>query len=147
MRALRYHGRRDMRLEKVPDPVAGPGELLLRVSVSGVCGTDATEYTSGPHLFWPHDRPHPASGHRGPVIPGHELVGVVEAMGTGVTGFAIGEALASGAGVWCGTCAACRAGRTNGCERYWTVGLQRDGGLAELAAVPARTCAAIAPYG
>lgn len=147
MRALRYHGIRDLRLEDVPAPVAGPGELLLRVSVVGVCGTDAAEYVHGPHLYWPHPQPHPASGHAGPVIPGHELVGVVEAVGAGVSGFAVGDLVASGAGAWCGACAACLAGRTNGCARYWTVGLQRDGGLAELVAVPAQTCVAVAPYG
>ena len=148
MRALRYHGPRDLRLEQVAAPVAGPGELLIRVSVVGVCGTDAAEYVHGPHLYWPHDRPHPASGHHGPVIPGHELVGVVEALGPGVAaaGFAPGDLVASGAGAWCGACAACLAGRTNGCARYWTVGLQRDGGLAELVAVPAQTCVAVAPY-
>lgn len=147
MRALRYHGIRDLRLEEVPAPIAGPGELLIRVSVVGVCGTDAAEYVHGPHLSWPHERPHPASGHRGPVIPGHELVGVVEEVGPGVEGFRPGELVASGAGTWCGECAACLAGRTNGCVRYWTVGLQRDGGLAELVAVPAKTCLAVAPYG
>lgn len=147
MRALRYHGIRDLRLEAIPAPVAGDGELLIRVSVVGVCGTDAAEYVNGPHLFWPHDRPHPASGHRGPVIPGHELVGVVEAVGAGVDGIGVGELVASGAGVWCGECNACLAGRTNGCARYWTVGLQRHGGLAELVAVPAKTCVAVGPYG
>jgi (R,R)-butanediol dehydrogenase/meso-butanediol dehydrogenase/diacetyl reductase len=149
VRALRYHGIRDLRLEEVPAPIAGPGELLIRVSVVGVCGTDAAEYVHGPHLSWPYDRPHPASGHQGPVIPGHELVGVVEAVGSeaAAAGFAPGDLVASGAGAWCGECAACRSGRTNGCARYWTVGLQRDGGLAEFVAVPAKTCVAVAPYG
>lgn len=98
MRALRYHGIRDLRLDDVPAPVAGPGELLIRVSVVGVCGTDAAEYVHRPHLYWPQSQPHAASGHQGPVIPGHELVGVVEAVGAGVVGFAAGRP----GGVGCG---------------------------------------------
>jgi (R,R)-butanediol dehydrogenase/meso-butanediol dehydrogenase/diacetyl reductase len=146
VRAARYHGRGDIRIEARPDPRPGPGDLLVRVSVTGICGTDAAEYVHGPHLFHI-GGPHPAGGHAGPLIPGHELVGRVEAVGEDVEGFAIGELVASGAGVSCGACARCRAGRTNLCEHYWTVGLQRDGGLAELAAVPAATCAAVDPYG
>src|SRR5204862_7772069 len=64
-----------------------------------------------------------------------------------VVGFAEGDLVASGAGVSCASCGACLAGRTNLCERYWTVGLQRDGGLAERVAVPASTCADVGPFG
>jgi (R,R)-butanediol dehydrogenase/meso-butanediol dehydrogenase/diacetyl reductase len=147
VRALRYHGSGDLRLEHVPVPDVGDGELLIRVEVTGVCGTDAAEYASGPHLYWIRDEPHPGSGHRGPVTPGHELVGIVERVGPRVTGFRPGQRVVSGAGVWCDACAACQAGRTNHCDRYWTVGLQRDGGLAEYAAIPARTCLDVEPYG
>jgi (R,R)-butanediol dehydrogenase/meso-butanediol dehydrogenase/diacetyl reductase len=147
MRAARYHGRGDLRVEDVPEPRPGPGELLVRVAVSGICGTDAAEYRGGPHLYWPHAAPHPITGHVGPLIPGHELVGTVEALGDGVEGFSTGELVVSGAGVSCGDCRPCRRGATNLCERYWTVGLQRDGGLAELAVVPAATCVAVGPYG
>jgi (R,R)-butanediol dehydrogenase/meso-butanediol dehydrogenase/diacetyl reductase len=146
MRAAVYHGPGDLRIEQVPDPVPAELELLVRVAACGICGTDAAEYTTGPHLYWIGDA-HPRSGHRGPLIPGHELVGRIEALGRDVTGFTIGELVASGAGVSCGTCRACRVGRTNICERYWTIGLQRHGGLAELVAVPAATCRSIEPYG
>src|SRR4029079_6965363 len=101
----------------------------------------------GPHLYWTGETAHPHSGHRGPVVPGHELVGRVESVGRDVVAFRDGDLIASGAGVSCGSCRACRAGRTNLCERYWTVGLQRDGGLAELVAVPASTCVAVGPFG
>lgn len=147
MRAAVYHGRCDLRIEDRPAPVAGPGELLVRVSVSGVCGTDAAEYHTGPHLYWIRDAGHPHSGQRGPLIPGHELVGRVEALGPEVAGFREGDLVASGAGVSCGRCHACAADRTNLCERYWTVGLQRNGGLAELVPVPAATCVTVEPYG
>jgi (R,R)-butanediol dehydrogenase/meso-butanediol dehydrogenase/diacetyl reductase len=146
MRAAVYHGPLDLRIEDRPAPTAGPGEVLIRVSVCGVCGTDAAEYRTGPHLYWTGDA-HPVSGHSGPLVPGHELVGRVEAIGRDVEGLREGDLVASGAGVWCGHCRACDADRTNLCERYWTVGLQRDGGLAELVAVPASTCVDIGPYG
>jgi len=146
MRAAVYHGVGDIRIEDRPAPVAGPGELLVRVSVTGVCGTDASELATGPHLYWIGQR-HPTSGHAGPLIPGHEFVGRVESIGAGVPGFDLGEIVASGAGVSCGVCPSCRSGRTNLCDTYWTVGLQRDGSLAEFVTVPAATCRSVAPYG
>ena len=146
MRAAVYHGPLDLRIEDRPAPTAGPGEILIRVSVCGVCGTDAAEFRTGPHLYWTGDA-HPVSGHSGPLVPGHELVGRVEAIGRDVRGFREGDLVVSGAGVSCGRCRACVAGRTNLCERYWTVGLQRDGGLAELVAVPASACVDVGPFG
>ena len=146
MKAAVYHGTRDIRVESVPDPVPGPGEVLLRVHVCGVCGTDAAEFEVGPRMFPILER-HPASGHLGPMIPGHEFAGTVEALGPGVTGLEVGDWVATGAGVWCGACDRCRAGRLNLCRRYWTLGLQRHGGLARFCAVPAITCVAAAPYG
>lgn len=141
MRAAVFHGRGDIRIEDVPVPDPGPGEVLVRVDTVGVCGTDAHEYAHGPNMF-PIDDPHPVTGHVGPMIPGHELAGTIEAMGPGVEGFDIGQLVVSGAGISCGACPWCRRGRTNLCERYATVGLQRNGGLAEFCAVPASTLAA-----
>lgn len=141
MRAAVYHGPHDIRVEHRPVPAAKPGEVLLRVTRSGICGTDVSEYLHGPGLF-PLDRRHPASGHQGPMIMGHEFVGEVVEVGWGAERLA-GLRLASGAGVSCGTCAWCRVGRTNLCADYWTLGLSADGGLAEYVAVPASTCAPI----
>jgi (R,R)-butanediol dehydrogenase/meso-butanediol dehydrogenase/diacetyl reductase len=146
MRAAVYHGQGDLRIEERPAPQVLADEVLIRVSVTGICGTDAAELASGPHLYWIGD-PHPASGHGGPLIPGHELVGRVEAVGRDVGDFETGELVASGAGVSCGSCRACVAGRTNLCDRYWTIGLQRNGALAELVAVPAAICRSVEPYG
>lgn len=139
MRAAVYHGPGDVRLADVPAPAAAPGELLLRVATAGICGTDLTEYARGPVLYATGPA-HPVTGHSGPLIPGHEFSGWVAAVGAGVAGFAAGDLVATGAGVWCGRCAACRRGATNLCASYWTVGLQRAGGLAEYASVPARAC-------
>ena len=146
MRAAVYHGRRDIRVETVPDPVVGAGEVLLEVRSCGVCGTDAAEFELGPRML-PVETRHPASGHLGPMIPGHEFAGRIVDVAADVAGFALGDWVATGAGVWCGGCPRCRAGHPNLCERYWTLGLQRDGGLAELCAVPAITCVRAEPYG
>ncbi|MGH8872694.1 MAG: zinc-dependent alcohol dehydrogenase [Acidimicrobiia bacterium] len=136
MRAVMYHGPGDVRLEDVPDPEPGPGQLLVRVATSGVCGTDVGEFVHEP-LFFPVVERHPHSGHLGPTIPGHEFSGWVAAVGPGVSGFDTGDLVAVGAGVSCGHCPPCRNGNTSMCHSYWTVGLHSHGGLAEMAAVPA----------
>ena len=68
MRAAVYHGDHDVRIDEVPDPEPRDGEVLLRVLRSGMCGTDATEWKSGPRTF-PVDRVHPVTGHSGPDDP------------------------------------------------------------------------------
>ena len=109
------------------------------MGITGICGTDAAEFAHGPRMF-PIETRHPASGHRGPMVPGHEFAGRVVELGEGVTDLAVGDEVATGAGVWCGECDRCRSGRPNLCTAYWTLGLQRDGGLAQYCAVPAITC-------
>lgn len=141
MRAAVYHGAKDIRIEERPVPVVGDGDVLVRVTRSGICGTDATEYQHGPGMFPVHRR-HPASGHQGPMVLGHEFVGEVVEHGAGAAPFANAR-VATGAGVSCGMCSWCRGGRTNLCARYWTLGLNADGGLAEYARVPASTCVVI----
>lgn len=139
MRAAVFHGRGDVRVEQVPDVRPGPGELLVRVGAVGICGTDAHEFDSGPDIF-PIEQPHPVSGHVGPMIPGHELAGIVEDKAGDVTGFDSGALVVSGAGISCGGCFWCRRAMTNLCRRYSTVGLSRNGALAQYVAVPASTC-------
>jgi (R,R)-butanediol dehydrogenase/meso-butanediol dehydrogenase/diacetyl reductase len=140
MKAAVYYGTRDVRIEHRPEPrQPGPGEVLLAVSRAGICGTDVSEYLHGPHVI-PIHRPDPATGYQGPVILGHEFAGRVVAAGPDVAHFSPGQRVASGAGVWCGACAWCQAGRPNLCARYYTLGLQADGGLAALVRVPAKTC-------
>ena len=145
MRAAVYHGPGDVRIEQRADPVPGPGELLLQVTVVGICGTDAHEYVEGPSTY-PVHTPHAVTGHLGPLVPGHELAGTVLGRGTDVIGFADGALVVSGAGISCGQCRWCRDGRTNLCEQYSTVGLNRDGGLAEYVVVPAATCVLAGDY-
>ena len=139
VRAAVYYGPGDVRFEDMPVPVAGEGELLVDVATVGICGSDVGEYVHEPHFF-PVKKRHPFSGHLGPTIPGHEFSGVVAAVGPGVDGFAVGDLVASGAGVSCGHCPACRRGATNMCETYWTVGLHTHGAMAEQVTVPASCC-------
>ncbi len=141
MRAAVYHGRGDVRVEEVPTPTAPePGAVRLEVLRGAICGSDSAEYAHGPKLIASLGGPHPGSGHQGPVVLGHEFVGRVAELGEGVGGLAVGDRVVSGAGVSCGECAWCRAGRTNLCARYYTLGFHRDGGLAEEVVSPARIC-------
>lgn len=140
MKAAVYHGNRDLRIESVPEPSKpGPNEVILEVLRGAICGTDVTEYLHGPH-FASLDRPHPASGHSGPVITGHEFVGRIVELGSNVEGFEVGQRVVPGAGNWCGKCKWCQAGRLNLCTNYFVYGLSADGGMAEMAKIPAFMC-------
>jgi (R,R)-butanediol dehydrogenase / meso-butanediol dehydrogenase / diacetyl reductase len=136
VRAIRYHGPGDVRLEELAVPDPGPSEIQVRVATVGICGTDVGEFVHGPRFF-PIDAAHPRSGHSGPTIPGHEFSGWVTGVGEAVTGFTEGDLVGVGAGVACGVCPPCIGGQTNLCHSYWTVGLHSNGGLAETAVVPA----------
>jgi (R,R)-butanediol dehydrogenase/meso-butanediol dehydrogenase/diacetyl reductase len=138
MKAAVYHAAGDVRIEErdVPTPVAG--EALIKVLRSGMCGTDASEYKSGPKIFATQTK-HPVSGHHGPMILGHEFIGEIVGDVDSASGFTTGDLVASGAGISCGTCNRCLEMRTNLCEKYVTLGLNRDGGMAEYVAVPTST--------
>ena len=142
MRAAVYHGRRDVRVETVPVPEPGPGEVLLRVLAAGICGTDAAEWANGPVQF-PVERAHPATGHVGPLVIGHEFAGQVVALGPGVDDGWMGHLVASCGAVACGRCWQCQRGRTNLCVNYAGVGLHRDGALAQYVATPVATCESV----
>lgn len=141
MKAAVYYGAQDIRIEERAVPDRAPGEALIRVLRSGICGTDASEWVVGPKVF-PVARRHPISGHMGPLIPGHEFVGEV-AEADPAAGFSAGDLVVSGAGVWCGECERCRESRTNLCLSYRTLGLNVHGGMAEYVAVPVKTLRSI----
>jgi propanol-preferring alcohol dehydrogenase len=105
----------------LPAPEPGPGELVIRVTACAVCRTDL-QLVEGD-----------LEARRLPVIPGHQVVGRVEAVGSGVTGWAPGD---SASVAWlasaCGMCTVCLAGRENLCEQARFTGWDRDGGYAEL---------------
>lgn len=146
MRAAVMHDRGDIRVEEVERPEPAAGELLVEVETVGICGTDAAEFGKGPAMF-PIHRPHPVTGHVGPMIPGHEFAGRVAEIGAAVDGFAVGDLVVSGAGISCGTCARCLEGRTNLCLDYATVGLSRNGALADYVTVPAAACVDVGERG
>lgn len=106
-------------------PVPGSGELLVRVAACGICGTDVHIY-EGSYLG------------TYPVIPGHELAGVVAAVGDGVMRFSAGDPVAIEPNLACGNCSHCLAGRPNFCEHWEAVGVTRPGGMAEMVVVPER---------
>lgn len=139
MRAARWHARGDVRVEDVPIPRVGPGEVLLRVSWCGICGTDLEEYRDGPVVI-PVDRPNPLTGQRAPVTLGHEFAGEVVEVGAGVEGLAVGERVVPDICLFCGACHYCRRHEYALCVDWAAIGLHGDGGLAEFVKVPARQC-------
>jgi len=106
MLACRIYGAKDLRVESLPDPEPGPGEVLLTLGAGGICGSDL-------HYFL-----HGRVGSfviREPLIPGHEISGTVARVGNGVTRVKEGDKVAINPSHACGTCKACRAGRENLC--------------------------------
>ncbi len=139
MKAAVYYGPGDVRIEQVHEPgPPGPGEVVIQVKMGSLCGTDASQYKAATMV--PLNSPHPVSGHSGPVILGHEVVGIVVARGSEVAHLEIGQRVVPGSGWWCGTCPRCREGRINICESYYLYGIHADGGLAEFATFPAQMC-------
>ncbi|MGY4691367.1 zinc-binding alcohol dehydrogenase family protein [Salibacterium sp. K-3] len=107
------------------EPECGPEDVLVDIKRIGICGTDLHAY-SGSQPFFKYPR-----------ILGHELSGRVLAAGKEVTGIAAGDRVAVIPYTSCGTCQACRKGRTNACEHIEVIGVHRDGGMTEKITVPA----------
>lgn len=144
MRAARWHGRRDLRLDDVPEPTAAPGCVVVEVVAASICGSDLAEYRDGP-LVIPVRRPHPLTGRSAPITLGHEWAGTVLAAGPGVEGWSAGDRVCGDACIRCGTCAWCRRGEYNICAVGASVGLHWDGAFAARLAVPAYTLVRLPP--
>ncbi|GAA0398233.1 Zn-dependent alcohol dehydrogenase [Acrocarpospora corrugata] len=112
-----------LEVRDVPRPVAGPGTVLVRVHTVGVCGSDI-------HMW--HNTQSKSSVGVLPVTLGHESAGIIDAVGDGVTGWAVGDrVVCETAASICGVCSLCRAGRYNLCPWREGYGLKRDGAMAE----------------
>jgi propanol-preferring alcohol dehydrogenase len=118
-----------LRLERLPVPAALPGRIQLRVEACGVCRTDL-------HLI-DGELPEPVL----PMVPGHEIVGRIAALGEGVTGFRLGQRVGVPWLGWtCGHCHFCASGRENLCDSARFTGYQIHGGYAEYTVADARYC-------
>lgn len=123
MRAARLHAPHAVQVDEVATPSPQPGEVLVRVDRVGVCGSDV-------HLFRG-DRP---AGY--PLIMGHEGLGWIEAVGTGVSADRVGQRVVVEPNVPCGVCAWCRRGRGSICPNKRSLGVNAPGVLAEYVTLP-----------
>jgi len=120
---------RPLEIQDLPDPTPGPGQVRLRVRACAVCRTDL-HVVDG-------ELPDPAL----PLIPGHQIVGVIDALGSGVTGLAPGERVGvPWLGRTCGVCGFCRRGEENLCDEAGFTGYTLPGGYAEATVADARYC-------
>ena len=127
MKASRFLGNKTFAVTDLPTPHAGPGELVLRNQVCGVCGTDV-------HIY--HGEPGSADVNP-PVVLGHEYSGEVVEVGKGVTGFAVGDHVTVDPNIYCGHCAYCQNGKKQLCPSMEAIGVTRDGGFAQYSRIPA----------
>ncbi len=129
MLAAVYHGPEDLRVEDVPVPRIGPGELLLKVQDASICGTDLRILHGG-------HRKYPTGTVR---IPGHEVTGKIVEIGEGLRGYESGQSVFVAPNMGCGHCRQCVAGKNNLCEDYDALGVTIDGAFAEYVRIPAQS--------
>lgn len=127
MKAVRLYAAGDLRVEDIDPPTApGAGEVRLRVTAAGICGSDLHNFRTGQWIS------------RSPCVAGHEFAGVVTEIGDGVEGLSPGDTVAADSRFWCGNCPACLSGRHNICVNLGFIGELCDGGFAEETVLPAR---------
>lgn len=121
MKAALFFGGRDIRVKELPDPLPGPGEVLVRIGAAGVCGSDLHGYRGGD--------PWGASPDRGPRRAGHELAGTIAAVGSGVTSVTVGQRVGVEPMhlVGCGDCRQCRRGDYHVCPQRGMRNGERQG--------------------
>lgn len=128
MRAARFHGPGDIRIDDIDEPPLRPGAVKLRVAWCGICGTDLHEYLEGPIFIPAAGHPHPLTHEQAPVTMGHEFSGTVEEIGDGVTDLAIGDNVVVEPYFVCDDCPPCRAGNYHLCTKMGFIGLAGGGG-------------------
>ena len=120
MRVAMYYSNRDVRLEEMPVPQIQPGEVLMRVEASGICGTDLLEWYRL---------------HKAPLVLGHEVAGVVEAVGKGVQKYRVGQRICAAHHVPCNRCHYCLSGHHTVCDTLRQTNFD-PGGFAEYVRLP-----------
>ena len=145
MKAVQIVNPHEMRVVDIDKPVLGAGEVMVKIEYVGFCGSDLNTFLGKNPMV------------KLPIIPGHEVGAVIEAIGEGVPeGFTKGMNVTLNPYTNCGKCASCRNGRVNACEHNETLGVQRNGVMCEYAVLPwqkiipagelsSRTCALIEP--
>lgn len=134
MKAVRIYGKEDIRVEDVPISDPKPDQIQIKVKYCGICGSDLHAYTDG---FGLPMHKHPITGREVPITLGHEFSGEVVKLGSEITDFQIGDAVAIEPLIACGHCANCRAGNYNLCLNMHAedggnfLGYSDDGGMAE----------------
>ena len=119
VKALLLLGARDLRLEEVEEPRPAPEWVLIKVERVGICGTDKAMYSGTYKLL------------KKPLIPGHEVSGIVVDVGEGVSRDLVGHRVTTEINVYCGRCWYCRSGMYTHCPYRETIGITRNGGMAE----------------
>jgi L-iditol 2-dehydrogenase len=121
MKVAKYYGKDDIRIEEMPVPAVEPGELLIRIKASGICGSDVMHwYRAG----------------RGPIVLGHEISGEVAAVGSGVVNYRVGDRISASHHVPCNTCHYCLNGHHTVCDTLRQTNFY-PGGFAEYVKLPA----------
>jgi 2-desacetyl-2-hydroxyethyl bacteriochlorophyllide A dehydrogenase len=123
MKAVRLESVHHLHLRDIEKPAPGPDDLLVKVEAAGVCGSDR-HFLRGEFPCSP------------PVTLGHEFCGIIESVGSAVSGFSPGMRVTGDPNIACGRCAHCYAGRVNLCANLQAIGVHRDGGFAEYVLVP-----------
>jgi len=136
MKALVLSAYKQLDLVNMPEPQPGEDELLIRIRACGICGSDVHGYDGSTGRRLP------------PVVMGHEAAGVVEAVGSAVENFKIGDRVTFDSTVYCGKCFYCQRGQINLCDNREVIGVstptfRRMGAFAEYVAVPARIAYAL----
>jgi L-iditol 2-dehydrogenase len=121
MRVAMYYSNRDVRLEEKPVPKIGPGDLLVKVMASGICGSDVMEW-------YRRDR--------APLILGHEIGGEIVEVGEGIKCFKVGDRVTAAHHVPCNACSYCLSGNFTVCETLRTTNFD-PGGFVEYLRLPA----------
>ncbi len=138
MRAVRYHGNRDIRVDDIPEPECKPGFVKIAPEWCGICGSDVHEYLIGPETIPSPGRPHPITGETVPIVMGHEYAGRVVEVGEGVEDIAVGDNVAVEPIIRDNSCPTCTDGHYNLCPQLGFHGLSGyGGGLSEFSVVPA----------